>query len=80
MHANPMPAGVHHSHSDRMLRRVLGVMSLFTMFMTIPQVMTIWIGHQAAGLPEQLHDGSPLRFECCPGWAGAMIAGPARGR
>ena len=50
MHANPMPAGVHHSHSDRMLRRVLGVMSLFTMFMTIPQVMTIWIGRQAGGV------------------------------
>jgi uncharacterized protein with PQ loop repeat len=25
-------------------------MSLFIMFMTIPQVMTIWIGHHAAGV------------------------------
>jgi uncharacterized protein with PQ loop repeat len=33
-----------------MLRRVMGAMSLFTMFMTIPQVLTIWIGHQAAGV------------------------------
>ena len=24
-------------------------MSLFTMLMTIPQVLTIWLGHQAAG-------------------------------
>jgi hypothetical protein len=50
MHANPMLPEVHHSHSDRVLRRVLGAMSLFTMFMTIPQVMTIWIGRQAAGV------------------------------
>jgi uncharacterized protein with PQ loop repeat len=29
---------------------VLGVMSVFTMLMTIPQVLTIWVGHQAAGV------------------------------
>ena len=50
MHANPVPQELHHSHSDRMLRRLMGGMSLFTMFMTIPQVLTIWIGHQAAGV------------------------------
>jgi len=33
-----------------MLRRMLGGMSLFTMAMTIPQVLTIWGGHQAAGV------------------------------
>jgi uncharacterized protein with PQ loop repeat len=33
-----------------MLRRLMGAMSLFTMFMTIPQVLTIWIGRQAAGV------------------------------
>jgi uncharacterized protein with PQ loop repeat len=32
------------------LSRVLGAMSIFTMLMTIPQVLTIWIGHQAAGV------------------------------
>lgn len=32
------------------LDRVLGFMSVFTMLMTVPQVMTIWIGHQAAGV------------------------------
>ena len=32
------------------LSRVLGFMSIFTMLMTIPQVLTIWIGHQAAGV------------------------------
>jgi uncharacterized protein with PQ loop repeat len=29
---------------------VLGAMSVFTMLMTIPQVLTIWIGHRAAGV------------------------------
>jgi hypothetical protein len=38
MRANPIPAEVPHSRSDRLLRRMLGAMSLFTMFMTIPQV------------------------------------------
>jgi uncharacterized protein with PQ loop repeat len=33
-----------------MLRPLMGAMSFFTMFMTIPQVMTIWIGRQAAGV------------------------------
>jgi uncharacterized protein with PQ loop repeat len=32
------------------LQRLLGVMSVFTMLMTIPQVWVIWIGHQAAGV------------------------------
>lgn len=32
------------------LSRVLGGMSVFTMLMTIPQVLTIWVGHQAAGV------------------------------
>jgi uncharacterized protein with PQ loop repeat len=36
--------------SERWLRRVLGSMSAFTMLMTIPQVWTIWVGHQAAGV------------------------------
>jgi uncharacterized protein with PQ loop repeat len=39
-----------HSGSDAVLRRLLGGMSVFTMFMTIPQVLTIWAGHQAAGV------------------------------
>ena len=36
--------------SDTLLRRVLGGMSIFTMLMTIPQVFTIWVSHQAAGV------------------------------
>lgn len=38
------------SQTDAMLRRFLGGMSVFTMLMTIPQVLTIWISHQAAGV------------------------------
>jgi uncharacterized protein with PQ loop repeat len=33
-----------------MLRRFSGGMSVFTMLMTIPQVMTIWVSQQAAGV------------------------------
>ena len=43
------PAGVA-SRSDTALSRVLGGMSVFTMLMTVPQVLTIWVGHQAAGV------------------------------
>lgn len=32
------------------LRRVLAVMSIVTMLLTVPQVLTIWLGHQAAGV------------------------------
>jgi uncharacterized protein with PQ loop repeat len=32
------------------LPRLLGAMSVFTMLMTIPQVLTIWVGRQAAGV------------------------------
>lgn len=32
------------------LRRVLGVMSIATMLLTVPQVLTIWLGHEAAGV------------------------------
>ena len=35
---------------DAFLRRILGFMSAFSMLMTIPQVWTIWISHQAAGV------------------------------
>ena len=43
------PAG-HASHSETLLRRILGGMSVFTMLMTVPQVLTIWVAHQAAGV------------------------------
>lgn len=49
MYPNPIPA-VHTSGSDTVLRRLLGGVSIFTMLMTIPQVLTIWVGRQAAGV------------------------------
>jgi uncharacterized protein with PQ loop repeat len=50
MNPIPAPAAVHPSTSDARLRRLLGAMSVFTMLMTIPQVLTIWISQQAAGV------------------------------
>lgn len=35
---------------DTMFRRLLGGFSIFTMLMTIPQVLAIWVGHQAGGV------------------------------
>ena len=36
--------------ADPVLRRFLGGMSVFTLLMTVPQVWTIWIERQAAGV------------------------------
>jgi uncharacterized protein with PQ loop repeat len=38
------------SRSEAVFSRLLGGMSVFTMLMTVPQVLTIWVGHQAAGV------------------------------
>ena len=38
------------SRSETTLRRLLGGMSIFTMLMTVPQVLTIWVGREAAGV------------------------------
>ena len=50
MFPHPITPTAHTLHSDTLLRRLLGYMSLFTMLMTIPQVLTIWFNHQAAGV------------------------------
>ena len=50
MHPNPTSSDALTLNPDTRLRRVLGAMSIFTLLMTIPQVLTIWIGHQAAGV------------------------------
>jgi len=47
---DPGPPERHAVGTETALRRVLGGMSIFTMLMTIPQVLTIWVGHQAAGV------------------------------
>src|ERR1700716_2699930 len=38
------------AQSKTVMSRLLGTMSVFTMLMTVPQVLTIWVGHQAAGV------------------------------
>ncbi len=47
---NSPPPPAQDTHFDPVLRKLLGGMSAFTMLMTIPQVLTIWVGHQAAGV------------------------------
>ena len=47
---DPANAGATASPSDTKLRSLLGAMSIFTMIMTIPQVLAIWVGQQAAGV------------------------------
>ncbi len=32
------------------IKRLMGSQSIFTMLITIPQVLTIWVGHRAAGI------------------------------
>jgi hypothetical protein len=50
MFQNPTTTTIDIPHTDTLLRRLLGGMSLFTMLMTIPQVLTIWLSQQAAGV------------------------------
>lgn len=44
------PAADSGDRSDAVLRRLLAGMSIFTMLMTIPQVLTVWVWQQAAGV------------------------------
>ena len=47
----PNPAlSVESSLPDRMISRLLGISSFGTMLMTIPQVLKVWLDHQAAGV------------------------------
>src|SRR5207244_11439313 len=50
MALDPLTPAADAAHADAVLRRLLGGMSVFTMLMTIPQVVTIWFSHQAAGV------------------------------
>ena len=49
MPPNPT-APLHFSSPSPGLKRFLGAFSIFTMLMTIPQVLTIWINRRAAGV------------------------------
>ena len=50
MDQNPAMDDSRSLSSHPRLRRLLGAMSVFAMLMTIPQVLTIWVGHNAAGV------------------------------
>jgi uncharacterized protein with PQ loop repeat len=50
MGPHPASFSARASISDAVLRRALGAMSVFTIVMTVPQIWTIWVGHQAAGV------------------------------
>lgn len=50
MAPNPAPAAAADARSEALLRRLLGAMSIFTLLMTVPQVLTIWVGKEAAGV------------------------------
>jgi len=50
MPPNPaIPSGPR-SVPEILMRRLLGSASIFSLVMTIPQVLTIWIGRRAAGV------------------------------
>ncbi|HEX6296894.1 MAG TPA: hypothetical protein VFZ74_09975 [Burkholderiales bacterium] len=38
------------SRDDALFGRVLGGMSIFTLLMTVPQVLTIWVSQEAGGV------------------------------
>ena len=46
----PMPHGGNDEPPRTLLRRVLGGMSIFTLVMSIPQILAIWVQHRAAGV------------------------------
>lgn len=50
MAPDPSSHAMHPGPADDGFRRVLGLMSVFTMLMTLPQVLTIWLNRQAAGV------------------------------
>jgi uncharacterized protein with PQ loop repeat len=87
---NPLPPTARPTHFDAMFRRFLGGMSVFTMLMTIPQVLAIWVGHQAAGVSivswsgylvsavvwflHGVRSGDRNIYLPCVGWAGLDCA------
>src|SRR4030095_8384532 len=50
MAPDPTPAAAMNERSEAFVRKLLGGMSIFTLLMTVPQVLTIWVGKQAAGV------------------------------
>jgi uncharacterized protein with PQ loop repeat len=50
MPPNPTASPVPIFRQAGAMHRLLGSLSIFTMLMTIPQVLTIWVNHRAAGV------------------------------
>ena len=50
MHPTHPPSHLPPSATNKPMTYLLGGLSIFTMVMTIPQVFTVWIGHQTAGV------------------------------
>jgi uncharacterized protein with PQ loop repeat len=50
MPPNPTMLSVPVFPTARVIKRLIGSLSIFTMLMTIPQVLTIWVSHRAAGV------------------------------
>ncbi len=50
MPPSPAPPPMREVASAGTLRRLLGSLSIVTLLMTIPQVLTIWLSRQAAGV------------------------------
>jgi uncharacterized protein with PQ loop repeat len=46
----PTPVAAPPAAPQTGLRRLLGLMSVFTLAMTVPQVWTVWVERQAAGV------------------------------
>ena len=51
MHQHPrIDEGTQNTKSNTRLRRVLAAMSIVTLLMSIPQVLTVWLGGRAQGV------------------------------
>jgi uncharacterized protein with PQ loop repeat len=68
----PQPTNPEHAFpSEKTTKRLLGAFSIFTLLMTIPQVMTIWLTRQAAGV-SALSWGAYLLSALVWFWYGVM--------
>ena len=48
---HPQPAMPEHLlPSEKAMKQLLGGMSIFTLVMTVPQILAIWVSRQAAGV------------------------------
>lgn len=49
MHPSPVPAE-RVFPSDTAMKQLLGALSVFTLVMTVPQILAIWVSREAAGV------------------------------